>query len=149
MGTVEELEIHRALRDHQNQYVYFLLGAAGAAIALVVNQTRTVALSWSQIPLGVAILAWGLSFYIGCRNRVWVIASLRTNAAVLEVNGGRHPFSGTNQEAIAVGLDTLNEVYKNQSDHANKYFGLQYKFLIAGAVLYLIWHVYEMYLRNV
>lgn len=148
MATDEEIEIHRALRDSQNQYVYFLLGAAGAAIALVINQTRGAALSWSQIPLGAAVLAWGLSFYFGCRNRTWVAAGLRTNTAIFEVQAGRHPVSGTNLQAIAVGLDKLREIFEDQSNHAKRFFNLQFRFLIAGAVLYLVWHVLEMYLRS-
>jgi hypothetical protein len=147
MATDGELELHRALRDAQNQYVYFLLGIAGAAIALAVTETRGLALSWSQVPLGAAVVAWALSFYFGCRNRTWATASLGTNTAILDVKAGRHPVSGTNPAAIAVGLQTLNGIFEDQSNHANNSWKLQFRFLVAGAFLYVVWHVLEMYLR--
>ena len=58
-------EVYKALREAQNKYTYFLLAAAGAAIALAVKQTQGTAMAWSQIPacssgvkLGVELLLW-------------------------------------------------------------------------------------------
>ena len=58
-----------------------------------------------------------------------------------------HPVSGTNPAAIAVGLQTLNGIFEDQSNHANDSWKLQFRFLVAGAFLYVVWHVLEMYLR--
>jgi hypothetical protein len=38
-------EVLRALREAQTKYAYFLLAAAGAGIALAVNQTRDMGLA--------------------------------------------------------------------------------------------------------
>ncbi len=148
MTTEAELEIHRALRESQNRYTYFLLGAAGAAIALVVNQTKGASLSWSQLPLAGAVLAWSLSFLFGCRNRVYVSSGLYTNAALFYVQAGRHPMSGTNPEAMAVGQNALHEIFEDQSSKANRFARLQFRFLVGGAVLYVTWHILEMCLRT-
>ena len=147
MTTDAELEVHRALRDTQHQQVYFLLGAAGAAIALAVNQTHSAALAWSQLPLAIAVGCWSVSFYLGCRNRTWVSAGLNTNGAIFDVRAGRHPVSGSNPQAMAIGVESLHEIFKDQSEHANRTFKLQFRFLVAGACFYLAWHVLEMYLR--
>lgn len=56
----EATEIYRALRESQNKYTYFLLAAAGAAVALTVNQTREAHLAWSQVPLALGALSWAL-----------------------------------------------------------------------------------------
>ena len=109
MPTEAEIEIHRALREAQGRYTYFLLAAAGAAIALAVNQTQGLSLSWSQIPLGLAITAWGLSFFCGCRR--------------------------------------LGYVSSKNADSANRFGHWQFRLLIAGGVLYVAWHVWEMYLQ--
>lgn len=50
-------EVYKALREAQNKYTYFLLAAAGVAIALAVNQTQGTAVAWSQIPLAAAGLS--------------------------------------------------------------------------------------------
>ena len=149
MTTDTELEIHRALRESQNKHTYFLLAVVGAAIALVVNQTQGASLSWSQLPLAAAVLAWALSFLFGCRNRAYVSSGLYTNAALFDVNAGRHKLAGTNPEAIQVARETLHEIFEDQSSKANRFANLQFRFLVAGAVLYVAWHILEMYLRTI
>lgn len=147
MTTDAELEIYRALRESQNKHTYFLLAVVGAAIALAVNQTQGASLSWSQLPLAAAVLAWALSFLFGCRNRAYVSSGLYTNAALFEVNAGRHKLAGINPEAIQVARETLHDIFEDQSSKANRFANLQFRFLITGAVLYVAWHVLEMYLR--
>jgi len=144
-----KLEIHRALRESQNKHTYFLLAVVGAAIALVINQTQGASLSWSKLPLAAAVLAWSLSFLFGCRNRAYVSSGLHTNAALLDVNDGRHKLAGTNPDSIQVARETLHEIFEDQSSKANKFANLQFRFLIAGSVLYVAWHVLEMYLRTI
>jgi hypothetical protein len=144
----EEIELHRALRDTQHQQVYFLLGAAGAAIALALNQTRDAALHWAHIPLALAIIAWGLSFYFGCMNRKWVAAGLHSNAGLYDVHAGRHPAVGQNREAMAYADGLLRGIFEDQSNKAKSTFSLQFNFLVGGAAFYLAWHVLQMYLRS-
>jgi hypothetical protein len=51
----EIAEVYRQSRNAQDKHIYFLLAAAGAAIALAINQTQTATLKWSQIPLASAV----------------------------------------------------------------------------------------------
>lgn len=145
----KELEIYRALRESQNKHTYFLLAVVGTAIALVVKQTQGASLSWSQLLLAAAVLAWALSFLFGCRNRDYVSSGLYTNAALLEVNAGRHKLSGTDPEAIQVARETLSNIFENQSNKANRFANLQFRLLVIGAILYVAWHILEMYLRTI
>jgi hypothetical protein len=121
MPTDAEIEIHRALRDSQNKHTYFLLAVVGAAIALVVNQTQGSSLSWSQLPLAAAVFAWALSFLCGCRNLSYASLGLYTNAALFDVNAGRHKLTGTNSEAIQVARETLHEIFEGHSRNANRF----------------------------
>ena len=143
------VEIYRALRETQNKYTYFLLAVVGAAIALVVNQTQGASLNWSQLPLAAAVLSWALSFFFGCRNLAYVKAGLSTNAALIDADAGRHKLVGNDPEAIKIAHETLREIFEDQSNKANLFANLQFRFLIAGAILYVAWHVFEMYLRTV
>lgn len=87
-------EVYRQLRLAQEKYVYFLLAAAGAAIGFALSQTHDSVLSRSQLPLGAAVLCWGLSFFFGCRHLAYVSSTLYANAELLKVEGGQHPEVG-------------------------------------------------------
>ncbi len=147
MPTEAEIEIHRALREAQGKYTYFLLAAAGAAIALAVNQTQGLSLSWSQIPLGLAVTAWGLSFFCGCRRLGYVSSNLSANVELLRVESGQHPQFGNHPDRIAAASEGIRAAFEKNADSANRFGQWQFRFLIAGGVLYVAWHVWEMYLQ--
>ena len=149
MTTNERLDIHHALREVQNKYTYFLLAVVGAAIALVINQTKDATLKWPQLPLAAAVLSWALSFFFGCRNLSYIKAGLRTNAALLDAKAGLNELVGTNPEAFKIADKTLRKIFEDQSKQANFFANMQFRFLIAGAVLYVVWHIFEMYLRTI
>ena len=142
-------EVYRALREAQNKYTYFLLAAAGAAMALSVNQTQGVALAWSQVSLGAGVLSWGLSFFFGLRHLGYVTSTLYANAELLRVESGQHPEFGSNPQMMAAANQGIREAIKSKSDRAVRTGHLQFGFMIAGAVLYFLWHVLEMYLSSV
>ena len=142
-------EVYKALREAQNKYTYFLLAAAGAAIALAVNQTQGTAMAWSQIPLAAAGLSWGLSFFFGCRHLAYVNSTLYANAELLRVERGQHPEVGAHPQMMAAASEGIRRAIETNSERANRLGHLQFRFLIAGAVLYVVWHILEMYLRGI
>lgn len=142
-------EVYKALREAQNKYTYFLLAAAGAAIALAVNQTRGTAMTWSQIPLAAAGLSWGLSFFFGCRHLAYVNSTLYANFELLRVENGQHPEVGAHPQMMAAASEGIRRAIETNSERGNRMGHWQFRFLIAGALLYVVWHVLEMYLRGV
>ncbi len=145
----ETIEVYRALRESQNRYTYFLLAAAGAAIALAVNQTRAAALAWHQAPLALAVLSWASSFLFGCRHIAYVNSTLYANAAYLQVISGQHPeLSGAHPQLVAAAKDGIRSAIEHNSDCANRNSHRQFRLLVAGAVFYVVWHILEMYLRG-
>ena len=148
MGDDAEVEVYRALREAQNRYSYFLLAAGGAAIGLAVNQTQTAALSWSQVPLAVAVVLWGLSFYFGCRHLAYMGSSLYANFAIFQIEHGAYPGVGAHPSLIAAATAGVRDAIESNSKKALRYARWQSSFLIAGALAYLAWHVLEMYLRT-
>ncbi len=145
----ETNEIYRALRESQNRYTYFLLAATGAAIALAVNQTRDAALAWHQTPLAFAVLCWALSFLFGCRHIAYVNSTLHANAEYLRVVSGQHPeFAGVHPQLVAAARDGIRSAMEHNADCANCNSHRQFRFLVTGAVFYVIWHVLEIYLRG-
>ena len=141
-------EIYRQLRISQNKYSYFILAAAGAAIAFAINQTQGSSISYSQIPLTVAVLCWGLSFFFGCRQLAYVSSTLLANAELLKVESGRHKQVGEHPQRMAATSQGIREAIEYNSNHANCLAHMQFRFLIAGAIMYIAWHVLEMWLRT-
>jgi hypothetical protein len=143
-----EVEVYRALREAQNRYTYFLLAAAGAAIALAVNQTQTAELAWSQLPLAAAVVLWGLSFFFGCRHLVYISSNLYANSALFQVARGEHRAAGTHPQMIAETSQVIVQAIESNNRKASRFAKWQFELLVAGAIAYVVWHVLEMYLRT-
>lgn len=148
MPSQEQLEIYKQHSAANDKYTYFLLAAVGAAIALTINQTQAAKLLPSQIPLGIAVALWGLSFYLGCRHLRLVQATLHANGALLRVQDGEDPMAGRHPQAIGIASEVLREIIEKHSTGANRAATWQFRYLVLGGVSYLAWHVYEMWLRT-
>lgn len=84
-------ELYTVHQQGHEKYTYFLLAGAGAAIAFAVTQTDKAALSLWQVPLGLAVLAWAISFYFGCLHLRELLGLVRVNYEMLRVESGLHP----------------------------------------------------------
>ncbi len=134
-----------AYRTALLRYAYFLLVAAAAGILLAVYETEFSVLKPSLAPLGLAVLCWAASFYYGCIQIEAHFTALRVNAVLLKArNGHRHP--GTD---AAVALDTAETAFRRATNRMVVNGRRQFIFLVQGAILYMIWHVLEMFLRTV
>ena len=148
MTSEAEKEVYRASRSAQDRYAYFLLAAAGAGIALAVNQTEGAVLAWAQLPLAVGVLSWGLSFYYGCRHLIYVTSTLLANAELLKVQGGKHPEVGSNLQIMAAASEGIRQAIEDNAAYTTRFALWQFRLLVAGAVFFVGWHVLEMYLRT-
>jgi len=141
-------EVFKHLREGQDKYTYFMLTAAGGAVALAINQTQGAALKWPQVPLGAAVLCWGLSFFCGARHLTYVNSTLFANLALLRVESGNDPRAQHPLEIQAAGLG-IRDAIESNSNHASTYAKMQFRLLAGGALLYVVWHVLEMWLRTI
>lgn len=149
MATESERDVYRALRDVQTRYAYFLLAAAGAAIALALQETQSSALSWSQLPLAAAVAAWALSFFFGCRHLTYVSFTLYANFVFLQMESGTHSATvGEHPLAVAAASARIKEAADDKAKDAGRFADWQFRALVTGAILYLAWHVVEMYRRT-
>jgi hypothetical protein len=144
MAEDGKLELLRAHRTATDKYTYFLLAAAGACIAFAINQTNDAVISWSQLPLGAAVICWALSFFYGCRQVMGVLGLLQENYQLIRTMRGEHPDFPSAAEFTGWVSKRLEEKSKRAAQHAE----LQLGFLLAGAAFYIVWHGIEMYLRT-
>lgn len=148
MTNESERDLFRLHRESQNRYTYFLLAAAGAAIGFALTQTNEASLSLAQLPLGIAGVLWAFSFYCGCKQLQYVTGTLYNNAELLRVQSGRHQFTGSNPQAIAIGSSALKEILENMSKKVGQFGAWQFRFLVFGSISYVGWHIFEMWLRG-
>jgi len=144
----QDLELFRQHRAEQSKYVYFILAAAAGGIALAVRVTSDATLHWSLIPLGVAVLLWGLSFYHGCRLLQCIQVLTRANAELLQAERGEHPKAGPEPWKRGVAVDVLKEVLERENTALGNHHWWQFLCLVAGAMLFVGWHVLEIVLRS-
>lgn len=141
-----ELKTHlsKQLAAEQSKYTYFLLAIAASAIALVVQRTTGRPLTWAMIPLGLAVICWGGSFFAGCRNRNYFSSTLYANAALLQVQNGTHPDVPDHPDAVVAAAQGVRKAAELNSSMANSWGHLQFRLLVLGATCFIVWHVTEM-----
>jgi len=141
-------EVYRQHRVAEDKYTYFLLAAAGAAIALAVNQTSSSGIALSQIPLAVAVFSWALSFFFGCRRLSYISSILYANFSLLQVEGGEDPVVGLSPQRQQAAADGIRSAVEANLKRVQRHARMQFSFLLIGAVMYVAWHVIEMALRS-
>jgi hypothetical protein len=144
----ETLDLLRAHRAAGEKYAYFLLAAVGAAMAFALNQTRDLPLSWSQLPLALAVLCWGLSFFFGCLRLSETGGFLREDYQRTRLMRGTHPDFPPSPQSPQL-IEHVDKRIKQRAIKVGKLATWQFQLLIAGAVFYVIWHVLGMYLRTI
>ncbi len=148
MSSEREDLLFKAHRDTQEKYCYFLLAASGAAIGFALSQTQNAKISWWQIPLGISVLFWGLSFIFGCLFIQYSTSIIYKNYELLRIERGMHPLTGSSVDSISVASEVIRKYISKDIDIGASKFRLQFIFLIGGAIIYIAWHVIAMYLRS-
>lgn len=145
----KDSELYSHHLAHNQRYTYFLLAAVGACLGFSLTQTQGLGLSWTQIPLGVAIVVWGLSIWYGCRCIERTSLTLYANYALVQVQTGTHPdISGYGREAQVHAADGIRLAAERHSDLSNRFGRRQFRLFIFGVLCYIVWHVWEMWSRT-
>jgi hypothetical protein len=141
-------ELHRQHHQEQSKYTYFLLAAAASAVAFAIQKTSGAKLSLSMIPLGFATLSWGLSFYCGCRNLLWVQVTVYANYSLLQLKSGIHPNQPADPKECQIAEQGVRLAIEENIESAASHGKWQFRLLILGAVFFLAWHILDMVLRT-
>jgi hypothetical protein len=122
--------------------------AAGAGIALAVNKTQDSWLAWSQIPLALAALSWGVSFFLGCLHIMYTGKALAGNGAYIRAEKEFYTRPGYNTPAQMAKMKGIEGGMTTASEKAGNTFDWQFDLVVAGGILFVVWHILEMYLRS-
>lgn len=149
MSQEEELELFRQFRSVQQRNAYFLLAAAGAAMAFSMTQTKADPLIWPHALWVLSVLAWAWSFYSGHQFIEHAGSALFQNHNYLVL---KRIISGMPPDKAGVEMKDVKERFDitlGRHDRKMKLHGdLQKNMLLAGAVACFLWHALEMYLAK-
>ena len=134
-----------AHRDLYVKFSFYLLAVTGAAVGFALNQTRGAVLAWSQIPLGLAMVSWSLSFNFGIRQLRNVLTTLHANMLLLAVQSDHDMPEWTN---VPQASEILRERIEQHGKRAGRFHTWQVQALLIGMFFYVCWHVLEMYFRQ-
>lgn len=137
-------EFRKLSNDIREKHVNFLLAASGACIAFAVTQTRGAQLSIIHVPLGLALAAWGLSFWLGCIYLRYRSTTLAINERAIAVEDGADPAVGADPAKKLIGLKALQDSFGEYDRRAALGYAWQLRCFVAGAVFFLTWHVLDM-----
>ena len=132
-------EIYRSLRQAQVRHTYFLLAAAGGAIAIASSQIRGAVLTWANAALGPAVVSWALSFFCGCRYVDFVLSELYLDDQTQRVQGREYPEIGENPALVTLAEKRIRRAMRGNSARMSFFAAWQLRLLIGGGVIYLAW----------
>jgi hypothetical protein len=136
--------LEKQFREQQEKFTYYVIALCVAAIGYSVHATMGQTITISMVPLGIAVLFWGLSIFTGFRFISYTIAHLYTNIGYIDVLEGNHPISGQHPEKIKIGKDTLEKVMEDNASTAFNFATWQMRFFYLGMLLFIAWRIWEM-----
>ena len=138
-------ELNKRHAAGQEKYTYFVLAASGASIAFAVQKTEGIPLSWWLVPVGLAVLAWATSFWLGVRAIDRVQALMVANHALLQLAQGTHTRQPNHPELVRAAKDGVMDAINVNSEQANAAYVWQFRMLLAGALFFVAWRMLEAY----
>lgn len=89
-----------------------------------------------MIPLGLAVVLWGLSFYFGCRQIYWVQGAMQSNYMLIELHDGRHPNQPKTDEEFEIAERITRQATEDKIKKAAFFDVWQLRLLLSGAVFF-------------
>jgi hypothetical protein len=145
-GTANNMrpEIYRTILAGQERFAYFFLTASGSAIALAFLKTEGQVPACWMIPIGLAVLCWGISFYRGCEHVLHQRKVLLANWKTLDITSGTEPTTRANPEMAQPAVERLRDRAMQDNDASRRYGRQQYVLFLLGAVFYALAHVQHL-----
>jgi hypothetical protein len=141
---MELQEIREAFRNQQQKYIYYLIALNVACIGFSVNITSGVALHYSHILLGIAIILWSISIFFGVKFIQLANSLLYENYEYLMISKGEHEVVKDKPNMIEYASQKYKEGMIEKSSKSDIYYKWQYRLLAAGAIFFFAWRIFDM-----
>lgn len=125
--------------------VYYIIALCITAIGFSVSRTVEKPLCHSHIPLGIAVVFWGISVFVGFAFIKSRLRILYGNFIYLEIlEGNIEEFNKTQSHQEYAAELALKDINKNSKKY-EKHIFLQEILFYLGIISFIIWHIIEMY----
>ncbi len=143
-----KFKIQQEFRDKQEKYVYYLIALSVSAVGFSIYKTENHSLTCSLVPLGLAVLSWSISIFCGLKFLKYTISNLYANNVYYEIIEGKHPDIGNTPDYIKAGVAGFKEAMEINIKTMEIYFKIQGYLFYIGILLFIVWHIIEMYLKS-
>lgn len=141
----EKNDLYKIHTEGETKYVYFLLASAGAALGYALQQLEGVTISCWSSPAILALLSWLLSFFFGCTRIQTSHRLISANYSLLQLKDGIHPQQPDHPVITDAAIKGATQAAEKAVSDASRHFSLQFGFLIAGGLLFLVYRVADMF----
>jgi hypothetical protein len=150
MSTQNEVELIKLYKAAQEKYIYFLMAAAGSCIGFSIVQAKVEKLAVHHFLWGIAIALWAFSFLCGLKFIEHLNSSTFQNANYLGFKRDLEKLVPETRESLEIEGDKAYQCRMESHEKSMSIFGKwQMYFLLFGALIYVVWHVYRMYLVTI
>lgn len=144
----EQMELQKEFREKQEKYAYYLIALCVASIGFAVVRSEGMNLKLSLMPLGLAVSAWAFSIYFGFEFLGSMISSIYRNSIYLDIIQGRDQLTKNNPDLIKMGIEAYQSGSEELSKKSLHQYRLQNWLFYLGMILFIGWHVLEMFLSK-
>jgi len=141
----EQKELRQQFRNQQEKLTYYIIALCVAGIGFSVHSTSSDHLSWSHLPLGVAVLSWCISVFCGILFLKYVISTLYADIKCFEIFEGTDPEVGNHQQMIEAAIKGIKSAMKSNINKALRLSKWQSYLFYTGIIFFIIWHILRMY----
>lgn len=121
----------------QDKYIYYIGALSVTSIGFAVQQTLGQPITYSFIPLALAIISWGISIYKGLKFielKLNTLYNQRTYYQLVIENEAR--------------IEQISRIFENNTSKPLKSAKINFKqsfiFFILGCTLFIIWRIVDM-----
>lgn len=140
-----QIEIQKQFIQQQEKLVYYIIALSVSAIGFAIYQTTGQRLKVIQIPIGLAVICWSISIYCGLKFLKYVISNLYANNEYFEIKKGNNNEIGNHPDAIKAAVKGYKAAMAINQNRMKNYFKYQSLLFYVGIILFIIWHLLEMY----
>ncbi|WP_298248399.1 hypothetical protein [uncultured Christiangramia sp.] len=141
----EKKEVENLFRQRQEKLTYYIIALTVTSIGFSIYNTNNVPLSYTQIPLAIAIGCWGFSVFCGIQFLKYILSNLFAESSYYDIIAGHHPELGNDPEKIKNAIIGLTKATKINAERGQNYSKWHYRLFYSGIILFLLWHIIEMY----
>ncbi len=146
MARTNSEELYKAAAETTAKYIYFLLTITGASIAYSTQLAASVVIAKPILILAAAIFAWGYSFFAGCKS---LESSISAQNIFYQMQQLTEAFRIDNPSAEQIELlNRWGAISNNHEEKHGVYTARQFRYFIYGSVLFVIWRITEIVLKN-